>query len=291
MMNWDDIRIFLAVARHGSVRNAAISLSVNHSTVSRRITSFEEHLKVRLFQRIPSGYLLTSAGEDLLETAKKIEDQVASADSRIMGQDTQMSGNICVSLPTALSTSILMGEFSTFCDLYPEIELEIIHSYELADLNKREADVAIRVTNNPPDSLVGRKVLTMGKALYLSKDLWARINSSESPTEPSWLGWKDTSKEDVEIKTSLFPKAPIRHIINDPDGMYSAVKAGMGISVLSCLFGDSDSSLMRLPPGKTEPLFDVWVLTHRDLRRTLRVKTFMDFTVKALLKSRKLIEG
>ncbi len=187
MMNWDDIRIFLAVARNGSVRNAAISLNVNHSTVSRRITSFEEHLKVRLFERMANGYLLTAAGEDLLETASNIENQVARADSRIMGQDIQMSGNICVTLPAALSTTILIDEFAEFCELYPDINLELIHSYELADLNKREADVAIRVTNNPPESLVGRKVVSMGKAIYVSKNLWEKLNRKENPVEPKWL--------------------------------------------------------------------------------------------------------
>ena len=111
-MNWDDIRIFLAVARQGSVRNAAAALKVNHSTVSRRISTFEEKMNVRLFERLPNGYLLTTAGEELLRTANKIEGEIANVDRLIVGKDERMSGKIRVTLPSALGTSFLFEKFA-----------------------------------------------------------------------------------------------------------------------------------------------------------------------------------
>ncbi|WP_181040100.1 LysR substrate-binding domain-containing protein [Paremcibacter congregatus] len=291
MLNWDDIRIFLAVAQEGSVRAAAAKLHVNHSTVSRRITAFEEQLNVRLFERLQNGYLLTTAGEELLESAHGMADKADSIDRHILGRDNSMTGSLCVTLPSVLGTGLLIGSFAEFCELYPGIDLKIILSYDLADLNKREADVAIRVTNNPPESLVGRRILTLGKAPYVSKELWRRICDEDDPTAPSWLGWKFTGADDDYIQQSLFPKAPIRHTMDDPDAMLAAVKAGMGIAALGCMAGDRDPELMRLPESKVVPIYDLWVLTHRDLRQTLRVKTFMDFIVKALLKHRDLLEG
>ncbi len=290
-MNWDDIRIFLAVARQGSVRSAALKLNVNHSTVSRRITAFEESMNVRLFERMQNGYLLTSAGEDLLKTANKIEEEVASVDRRIIGRDEQMSGTIRVTLPSALGTSFLIKEFAEFCSLYPDIKLDIDCSYELADMNKREADLAIRVTNDPPDNLIGRRVLSVAKSAYVSRELWKRICDENDPAEPEWLAWDRSVIHEEYIKTSIFPRASIKHIISEPESLHVAVKAGMGIAAIPCQLADLDPTLMRLPPGKTEVVCEIWVLIHKDLRHTLRVKTFMDFTANALLKHKDLLEG
>ncbi|PCI32299.1 MAG: LysR family transcriptional regulator [Alphaproteobacteria bacterium] len=291
MKNWDDIRIFLAVAREGSIRRAATSLKINHSTVSRRLSAFEEELNVRFFERMSTGYLLTTAGEDLLSIAQNIEDKVAVADRNLLGRDNRMSGTLKVSLPTALSTSILIKEFATFCDLYPDVDLQLIHSYELADLGKRDADVAIRITNTPPETLIGRKVVSMYSAVYISKEYWQKINDENNPTTPRWLSWSKRSEEDSYIKESIFPNAPQLNFTTNPDAMKASVKAGIGISSLACMIGDADSELMRLPPGIAAHHFDVWVLTHNDLRHTLRIKTFMDFTVKVLKKYKNRLEG
>ncbi len=290
-MNWDDIRIFLAVARQGSVRSAALKLNVNHSTVSRRIAAFEETMNVRLFERMPNGYLLTLAGEDLLKAAVRMEEEVASVDRKIVGRDDRMSGTLRVTLPAVLANTVLIEEFSNFCELYPDIKLELNCSYELVDLNKREADLAIRATNEPPENLVGRQICSVGKASYISRKLWARICDENDPIEPCWMAWDKSVKQEEYIKSSIFPNAKIRHTISDHEGLYIAVKSGMGIAELACQCGDQDPEIMRLPPGKADLFCSLWVLTHRDLRHTLRVKTFMDYTAKILLKHKSLLEG
>ena len=291
IMNWDDIKIFLAIAETGSVRKAADKLNVNHTTVYRRITAFEDQINARLFDREPTGFFLTLAGEEMLKTAKKIEAEVAGVDRKIVGTDSKMRGIIRVTIPPLFSKTILIEEFAKFCELYPEIELELLYSYEIVDLNAREADVALRITNDPPENLVGRKLLKLGKAIYVSKKLWQKINDKHCPIEPTWIGSKEKTIQDTFIKNSMFPNARVVHKITDFDAIYAAVKAGMGIAALSCMFGDSDKSLMRLPPGKTVPLHDIWILTHEDLRHTVKIRTFMEFTAKALLKHKQMLEG
>lgn len=290
-MNWDDIRIFLAVARQGSVRNAAAALKVNHSTVSRRISTFEEKMNVRLFERLPNGYLLTTAGEELLRTANKIEGEIANVDRLIVGKDERMSGKIRVTLPSALGTSFLFEKFAEFCELYPEISLDINCSYEVADLNKREADLAIRVTKNPPENLIGRNVVTAALSTYISKELWEKTQSEETPTLPPCLAESKSMIHEEHFRNNICSKTPIKHYINNLDSLFNAVKAGMGIALLPCLMCDKDPELMRFPPGKTKFIHDIWVLIHKDLRHTLRIKTFKDFTIKALLENKDLIEG
>lgn len=291
MKNWDDIRIFLAVAREGSIRRAAIKLNINHSTVSRRVTAFEEDSNVRYFERMATGYLLTSAGEELFDIAQNMEEHVAIADRNLLGRDSRMSGTLKVSLPTILSTTFLIKEYAEFNRMYPDVDLQLNHTYEAADLNRREADVAIRFTNNPPETLVGRKVSPVNMAVYISKEYWSKINDKDNPEDARWLFWKRVGPQDIYIKESIFPHAPKLNLTNDPEAMLAAVKAGIGISGLVCMSGDMDPDLMRIPPGKTYPLYDVWVLTHSDLRRTLRVKTFMDFTINALLKHQDQLKG
>src|SRR5262249_24075783 len=145
MMDWDDVRYFLAVARGGSVRAAAEGLGVNHSTVLRRIAQLEERLGARMFERLPSGYRLTAAGEEVLEFADQMEASSQRLETRVFGRDQSVRGLLRVTLAPPLATRLLMPDFADFARLHPDIEMEISPSGELANLTNREADVAIRV--------------------------------------------------------------------------------------------------------------------------------------------------
>jgi DNA-binding transcriptional LysR family regulator len=290
-MNWDDIRIFLGVAKAGSVRNAANILKVNHSTVSRRISAFEENLGVRLFERMPTGYLLTSAGEDLLKTASKIEQEVNNVDRQIMGKDDRMSGPIRITFPPTFADLIIAETLYSFSIEFPDISFELNGNYNKLDLNKREADLAIRVTNNPPENLIGRKLLSVYGANYVSKELWNTIKHNPKSSLASWIIYGQSMSHPEHIKKSSFPDAPIKHTINFPEGILSAISAGMGIAQLPCIIADKVPDIMRLPEESAVYYSDLWVLTHKDLRHTLKVKTIMDHMAKSLLKHKDLFEG
>src|SRR6201987_5803244 len=145
MIDWDDVRYFLAVARGGSVRAAAERLGVNHSTVLRRIAQLEQRLGAHMFEKRPSGYRLTAAGEEVLELAVQMEASSHQLETRVFGRDQSVRGLLRVTLAPTLATHLLMPDFSEFARLHPDIEMDILSSGELVNLTNREADLAIRV--------------------------------------------------------------------------------------------------------------------------------------------------
>lgn len=291
MKHWDDLRFFLAVARRGSIRGAAITLGVNHSTVSRRIDAFEKKLDVRLFERFPSGYFLTQAGEEILQSAERIEGEVAAVDRQVAGRDTRLSGLLRVTLHDSLAQMLLMPDLAAFCQLFPEIELELVISHSMADLARREADIAIRITKDPPDNLVGRRILKFATAIYASDDYLAQHDAAADSRYLTWIGWSDLVPDPQWVRESPYPQAPARNHISNPLAQLAAAKAGMGLSMLPCFMGDTEPTLRRLPPAKVILNRDIWLLTHEDLRHTARVQRFLDFMAKAILAKRDLLEG
>ena len=156
--NWDDLRVFLAVARAGSLSGAARSLGVNHSTVFRRIAGLEETLGVRLFERMPNGYALTPAGSETLGIVERIEDKVATIDRTVTGQDLRLSGSVHITATDMLALWLLPDHLAQFRVIYPRIEIGVAVGNQSLDLSRREADIALRIGNTPPETLVGRRV-------------------------------------------------------------------------------------------------------------------------------------
>ena len=173
MIDWDDVRYFLAVARGGSVRAAAGRLGVNHSTVLRRIAQLEERLGAHMFEKLPSGYRLTAAGEEVLELANQMEASSHQLETRVFGRDQSVRGLLRVTLTPPLANHLLMPDFTDFARLHPDIEMEILSSGELANLTNREADVAIRVVYDRktlPLNLHGLKGPELFGGVYISRD-------------------------------------------------------------------------------------------------------------------------
>jgi len=290
-MDWDDIRYFLALAREGTLSSASKILFVNVSTVSRRIDSFEKKISVRLFERLPTGYNLTSAGLEMKNSAERIESEIASLNRNIAGQDNQLKGKFRLTLPATLATHLLMPDFSQFCNDHPNINMIISVSSDIIDMTKREADIAIRITNNPPDHLVGRCLSKISKAIYASEDYLANHDYLNYPANLQWIGWEDNELIPKWVKDSWFPETPIHHHTNDLQVQFEAAKCGMGISVLPCFIADQEPSLKRIAPYTSGNYSELWILTHKDLISSARVKAFMNFMVKAIEKHKKVLVG
>lgn len=290
-MDWDNLRVFMALAREQSVRAAATALGVSHSTVSRRIDAFEQDLGVRLFERLPDGFVLTPFGEDTLKTAQNLEDSVNGLQRRVQGQDARLHGALRVTMPDLLAAKLLMPDLAAFGERYPDIDLEVAISYTPFDLTRREADVAIRITRDPPEQLIGRKVITFARAAYAARDYLARHDPQHQPESVTWIGWDDHTRHPSWVRATAVPNAPVRGRMNNAMVQLAACKAGMGLALLPCFMGDSEPDLARVPPGKPEPAWDIWILTHEDLRSTARVRAFMDFMAEAFLSHRDLLEG
>ncbi len=288
-MDWDDIRYFLAVARKNSIRGGSALLGVNHSTVSRRINAFEQKLDVRLFDRLPTGYSLTSAGEEMLDSAKRIEEEVNTLDRKVLGRDAELSGQIRVTMPAPI-VNLITPDLVQFTTTYPGIDLELLVSYEEFNLSKREADIAIRITNTPPDHLVGRKIIKYTKSVYASKQYLEEYIKTGNTDLLNWIGW-DTATDDRWIKKSTFPDIAIHHLLPDAMSQLAAIKAGLGITILPCFMCDVESDLQRVPPATVIPAWDIWLLTHKDLRDTTRIKTFMSFMTDAIRRHSNALTG
>ena len=189
MIDWDDVRYFLAVARGGSVRAAAERLGVNHSAVLRRIAQLEERLGAHMFDKLPSGYRLTDAGEEVLQFADQMEASSNQLETRVFGRDQSVLGLLRVTLAPLLATHLLMPDFADFARLHPEIEMEILSIDEPVNLTNREADVAIRVVydrNALPLNLHGLKGPELFGGVYMSRDLLAAWRAG-APDRIRWI--------------------------------------------------------------------------------------------------------
>jgi DNA-binding transcriptional LysR family regulator len=160
--NWDDLRLILAVAEHKSLAGAARALHVNHTTVLRRINAFEKENAIRLFDRLPSGYRLTEAGEDLLSSAQAMKRVISELERKIVGKDLRLEGELRITTCDTLMASLLPQVLGRFSDRYPGISLEVTIASFVSNLSQRQADVAIRTGDSPTDTLVGRRVGDVG---------------------------------------------------------------------------------------------------------------------------------
>lgn len=290
-MNWDDLKIFLAVSQQGSARAAAERLGIHHSTIARRIEAFESSQQTHLFDRLPTGYTLTAAGKELLQVVSHIDDEINGIERNILGKDTHLKGALRVTMPDAIAAHLLMPDLVRFMDTYPAIDLKVLISYEILSLTKREADVAIRITDNPPEHLVGRKVVQYHTATYASRQYLSKHQLPTQTKGAHWIGWDYPTAHPEWISQSELPMLPARGNFNNVLVQLAAVKAGLGIARLACFIGDQEPTLQRVPPGHSEPLQDMWILTHKDLLSTTRIQLFMDFMAEAFKQKRDLLEG
>lgn len=168
--DWDDLRFFLAVARSGRLTAAARRLGADHATVSRRITSLEESLKAKLFERRPQGYALTGHGEQLLAKAESMETEALAIQSEIGGADMALSGTVRIGAPDGFGSTFLAPRFASLGKAYPGLELQLIAMPRLLSLSKREADVAITLAPPKEGKVVARKLCDYRLGLYASQD-------------------------------------------------------------------------------------------------------------------------
>lgn len=288
------MRFFLALARAGSVRAAGTELGVSHSTVARRIDLFEKGIGVRLFDRTPAGYFVTAAGEDMLAAAHRMEVEMTGLERRLLGQDTRLEGQISITFPDSLTSDILMPDIVKFNKLFPDIDLELVLSYRVFDLSKREADIALRslrCNSSPPVHLIGRKLASVHYAHYASRAYLEENDFDLSPPVTSWIRWDEGERYPEWVKNSLYPVIPGKHNLANGMMQMQAAKAGLGIASLPCFAADRDPGLVRLPGSISSPYFDMWILSHPDLRETTRLRVFRDYITKSILKKTSLYEG
>ena len=287
-MDWDDLRTFLAVARTGSLTEAARSLGVSYSTVSRRLAGLEEGLGARLFDRDTSGYAPTPVGAEMLESARRMEAEFEGLSRRVRGQDARLAGRVRVATTDALATSF-MPELASFSRRFPDIEVDLLTTPEPAELAMREAEVALLVTDRPPSSLVGRRLAKLPSALYAAQSYLADHPATLDPPAHVWVGWEDGMAHIPAARwmREHVPHARVACRVSTGTALRAAVQAGVGVAHVLCFLADEEPGLERLCPP--EPVLEtgLWLLTHEDLRATGRVRVFLDFMAEAVGRHRR----
>lgn len=292
MMDWDDIRYFLAVSRGGSVRAAADNLGVNHSTVLRRIAQLEEQLGAQMFEKLPSGYRMTDAGEEVLELAEQMEASSNRLQSRVLGRDQSVRGSLRITLAPTLSSHLLMPDLSEFSRRHPEVELEILSRDDPVNLTNREADVAIRVVydrNTLPPNLHGLKGPEVASSVYISQDLLAAWQTGGHP-RIRWIIKNNIGISEWATESSI-PSADVPFRTNTADAQIVALREGIGMTTLPCFVGDMEPSLVRVPGAKIHVHGALWLLTQGETRKTKRVRLFIEFMSRRLAQYAPLLAG
>ena len=290
-MNWDNMKIFLAIANAKGLKKAALRLGIHHTSCARRINSFEKELGVTLFDRLPAGYLLTEAGQELKISAQVIQQEFNGIEQHLLGKDLRIEGDLCLTLPNGFATHLLMPDLHIFMQQYPDINLKINMTYQTKDLASREADVAIRHVDNPPDSLTGKRVAQVYKNAYASQQYLNQHDLIQLPESCCWLGWGDSSKHLSWAMKNKYPKIPVRADMYSDVLQLAAAEIHMGIASLPCFMGDKSEILKRIDNAKpVEPEW-IWVLAHKNMYRNARVKVLIDFLAKAFAKHKDTLEG
>jgi molybdate transport repressor ModE-like protein len=296
---WDDLRLIRSIAEQGGLSGAAEKLGLAVSTVFRRLEQMEATLETAVFERHRAGYVLTPAGKELLALAERVDDDVTAVARRIAGQQRvrQPRGELSIATNDTLLTELLTPLFAAFSRRYPQVRLNVRVGNPSLNLARRDADIAIRATDHPPENLSGVKI---------ARTVWAPYGKALPSTGPRrWAGalppladapWVTLSDELAGHSSTRFvrsnvPADRIVYAVNTVSGLAEAIEAGIGVGYLPCVIGDTRPGLVRLGPLAPALGNDLWLLSHPDLRGAARVRVMLDFLAAELVKLRPLLEG
>lgn len=295
-LSWDDFRLIKAIADSSGLTGAAAYLNVNHSTVFRRLGQIEEAVGLPLFERRKTGYIATPAGEEMAALAARMDDDVSAFARRIAGREIEPSGEVRITTTDTLFLHLLIPIFHALRKVHPSIRIDLVIGNQALNLSKRDADIAIRASDSPPDTLIGRRLATLAWAVYgRADDALAKPEAYESASlfDRDWVCLGDQLGH---VKAARYVKdrvAPERIVLKTSAvlGLAEAIEAGLGIGPLPCFIGDAKPGLKRMMVPNPDFGTALWLLTHPDIRQSPRIRTTLDMLAAEIGRHRKLIEG
>jgi DNA-binding transcriptional LysR family regulator len=294
MFDWNDLKYFLSVADAGSTLAAAKSLGVNQSTVQRRLQELEKRLGCSLVKRHPTGYRLTEIGEQLLARANRIQEAILEFERTVAAVAQEVKGTVRVTCPEALGPRLIgAGLIDRFNERYPDVRIEFVLSDKILDLGS-DADIAIRAKRPTETALYGRKIANSPWALYASHSYLARCGTVKRPAD---LGRHSIvmfngalSEHDAARRLrSAAPNAHVAARAGSVAALLLSVKSGAGIAAMPTIVGDNEKELRRVLDLGPEMATPFYVLMHKDMRRTPRVRAFFDYVIERLEEIRPLL--
>jgi molybdate transport repressor ModE-like protein len=294
VLDWNDLRYLLAVARAGTLAGAARDLGVEHTTVKRRLAAMEAAMGARLFTQSRDGFSLTPAGQQILPIAEEIAKGFDAIERRVQGADERVEGTVRLTTSELLA-GYCVKELVALRARHPELLVEVLASNRSYDLSRGEADLAIRAAPVTDPDLVARKVAVAAWSLYAAASYVERKGKLAAPDD---LRGHDVIALDATLARSpggawLETHGAGASIVLRANSIVAAMNAslvGVGIVAIPCFHGDGERMLTRVTPG-TIGGRDIWLVVHPDLARTARVRVVMDFLVAMFERDRALWSG
>lgn len=283
MKDWDNYQLILALYRGKTLRGGAKILGLNHSTLARKLARLHQVMGAAVFEPTSQGLAITPFGQQLLATALEME-QVANQAQSLYCFDEPLAGEINISLPPALLEFVLLDDIAQFCRQYPQIKLNIQTGYQFANIEQGDADVVIRVADEPGDDLVGHRLFPLSLGFYANPDYLA--NTAEADYQ--WITSSDTSRVRKYLDQSPYPSAGIGLVIDDLVLRHKAAAMGHGLVLGACYIADTMPQLV--PLNDTRMIHqEIWVLTHQRLSQTPRIKCLMQYLLHAIRAKQALV--
>ena len=295
-MNWNDIRYFLAIARHGGLTGAAKQLGVSQSTVATRVETLEAALRTRLFERHTHGYQLTEDGREMMEKAIAIEGSMAEIADDLGERDIQPSGTVRIATIETLANQIIIPNLPALQSANPELQLGIAINSSLSRLPQREADVALRLCRPEQGPYAVKRVGGISFGLYASSGYLERHPISKHATLVTGhrlIMWGDPMAYTAlpRAMRSWTGGSTPTLVLDSVQAQVLAVKAGVGIGILPCITADDEDDLVRINPAHYQQDEDIWLIVPNDLRRAKRIRVVADFLTQAVQHKQGILAG
>jgi DNA-binding transcriptional LysR family regulator len=291
-MNWDDVRVFLAVARAGQILGAAKRLELNHATVSRRIAALEEALRTKLFRRLTTGSELTPAGVRFLEIAERMEGDMIAARSAVAGEGEEVSGTVRIGAPDGFGVAFLARRLGELTALHRDLTIQLVPVPRSFSLSRREADIAITVERPTEGRLVAGKLVDYTLGLFASRAYAERHGLPQTPVdlpEHTLIGYVPDLivSPSLDYAAEFSPHWRSTFAISSALGQAEAVRAGAGIGILHTFVARSMPDLVAV--DVVAPIRRAyWLVYHESVRPLRRVQAVADFIAKAVERERDL---
>ncbi len=286
-MVWDDYRYFVALTESGTVRGAAQSLGVNASTVTRRLDILEKTLGVPLFRRSAKGMRLTPDGKDLAARVAQVADELQALERDLQGRNQRPAGKVRLALPDALGCSFLLADLVSFSAIYPDIELQLLRLTHDVMSGPEAADVALMMTDTPPEDVIGRPLGQVRLAAYASQTFLAKHGDLRTATGLTWVEW--------DTEDAWMARCQTARVVNFPQinkclkchsllMQHASIKADAGVGILPCLVAEADATLVRLPQLSVFDGPPLWVLSQPGIRGAQRISLLLEHLQPLLIR-------
>lgn len=286
-MNWDHLRFFIALAKNHTLVKAGQALQVSHTTIYRRIKAFEEELGVLLFKNTPRGYGLTEVGEKLFQQVEGIETSISNISRELAGMDQRLSGTVTITTTDTIGSFLLPEILKKLLLKYPDLAIDLHIGIQRSNLSKREADIAVRIASSPQQTLVGRQVGVVDFAVFASDKITSidsNIKQIKDIVNNTFILLDESLgpiPANIWLENQLNERSRILRV-NNMTAAFELCRAGIGFAMLPCYLERRFSGLKKIYQPEKLVNAKIWVLTHRDLVRSERIRVTSEFLFNEL---------